>query len=87
MYDEGEDVLTDYVQAAMRRAHYEILPDTGTYYGSIPGFQGVWADAATLEACREELREVLEDWLLLALRRRDPLPVVDGIDLNVKDVA
>lgn len=47
-------MLTDYVQAAMRRATYEILDD-GTYYGEIPGFQGVYANAKTLEACREEL--------------------------------
>ena len=59
----------------MVRARYEILPDAGTYFGSIPGFQGVWADAPTLEACREELQEVLEDWILLALRRPDDLPM------------
>ena len=80
-------MLTEYIRAAMGRARYEILPDSGAYYGSIPGFQGVWADALTLEACREELQEVLEDWILLALRRADSSPLVDGIDLNVKDVA
>ena len=80
-------MLTAYIRAAMRRAQYEILPDKGTYYGSIPGFQGVWANAPTLEACRDELQEVLEDWVLLTLRRAEALPVIDGIDLNVKDVA
>ncbi|MBI4499432.1 MAG: type II toxin-antitoxin system HicB family antitoxin [Chloroflexi bacterium] len=79
-------MLTDYIRAAMRHAHYEILDD-GTYYGHISGFQGVWATAPTLEACREELQEVLEDWLLVGLRRHHPLPVVNGIDLNVKSVA
>ncbi|MBI5440041.1 MAG: hypothetical protein HY900_02390 [Deltaproteobacteria bacterium] len=52
--------MTKYLQAAMRRAKYEILPDDGTYYGELPGFPGVFAGAATLEACREELEEVLE---------------------------
>ncbi len=80
-------MLTDYIRAAMAHARYEILPDSGVYYGAIPGLQGVWADAQTLEDCRGELQEVLEDWILLALRRAEPLPVVDGIDLNVKDVA
>lgn len=80
-------MITDYIRAAMRLAHYEILPENNTYYGRVPGFQGVWANAPTLEACREELQEVLEDWILLALRHGDPLPIVDGIDLNVKDVA
>jgi len=44
-------MLTKYIGAAMRRATYEILPD-GTFYGEIPDFQGVYANADTLEACR-----------------------------------
>lgn len=75
-------MLTKYIDAAMHHATYEILPDDGTFYGEVPVTPGVWAHAATLEACREELREVLEDWLLLGLRRQIALPVVDGIDLN-----
>jgi len=70
-------VLTNYIQAAMRRASYEILPD-GTYYGEIPGFQGVYANAPTLEACRETLQEVLEGWTVLGLRLGHTLPVVEG---------
>jgi hypothetical protein len=40
-----------------------------------------------LDGCREELREVLEDWILVGLRTHHRLPVVDGIDLNIADVA
>jgi len=50
-------MLTEYVRAAMRRARYEILEDDGSFYGEIPGFDGVWATADTLEGCREELSE------------------------------
>jgi hypothetical protein len=32
-------MLTNYIRAAMRQAHYEILSDDGTYEGKIPGFQ------------------------------------------------
>ena len=73
-------MLTSYILAAMRTAKYEILED-GTYYGEIPGFKGVWADADSLETCREELQSVLEDWLILGLRLGHALPVVDGINL------
>jgi len=79
-------VLTNYIQAAMRRASYEILPD-GTYYGEIPGFQGVYANAPTLEACREMLQEVLEGWIVLGLRLGHTLPVVDGIALTTEKEA
>ena len=70
----------------MRGAKYELLEEGG-YYGSIPGFEGVWADAASLEECRDELEEVLEEWLLFRLSRQLPVPVLDGMDLVVREVA
>jgi predicted RNase H-like HicB family nuclease len=76
-------MLTFYISAAMRRATYEILAD-GTFYGEIPGFQGVWANASTLEACREELQEVLEGWIVLGLHLGHPLPVADGVELAMQ---
>ena len=78
-------MLTEYVQAALKKAKYEILPDDGTYFGRIPGFKGIWANARTLEECREELREVLEDWILVSIYKHLPLPVIKGIELNVKE--
>ena len=79
-------MLTEYIRVAMRRARYEILSD-GTFYGEIPGFQGVYANADTLEACREQLQEVLEGWIILGLRMGHTLPVVDGIELAVMQEA
>jgi len=73
-------MLLDYIQNAMRLARYEIL-EGGQYYGEIPGFEGVWAQADNLEACREELQSALEDWLVLGLRMGHKLPVVAGIRL------
>jgi predicted RNase H-like HicB family nuclease len=80
-------MLTSYIRAAMRRAKYEILSDDGSFYGEIPGFRGVYANADTLEACREELEEVLEEWILFRVSRNLSLPVVDGIELTIKEVA
>ena len=62
-------MLSNYIQAVMRQARYEILPNDGTYYGEIPGFDGVYANAGQLEACREQLEEVLEEWILLRVSR------------------
>ena len=70
----------------MRGAKYELLEEGG-YYGSIPGFDGAWADAVSLEECRDELEEVLEEWLLFRLSRQLPMPVIDGMDLVVREVA
>ncbi len=76
-------MLTWYLQAAMQRATYETI-DEGTIVGEIPGFDGVWGNASTLEACRDEFTSVLEGWIVLGLRMGHELPVVDGLDLTPK---
>lgn len=75
-------MITEYIQAAMRKAKYEILEGNEGFYGEIPGFQGVYSNADSLEKCRELLAEVLEGWILLHIADNTPLPVVEGIDLN-----
>jgi predicted RNase H-like HicB family nuclease len=80
-------VLTEYLAAAMKHATYEVLPDDQTFFGRIPGFQGVWSNAPTLEACRDELLEVLEEWVALGLRLNHELPEVDGLRLDFHPVA
>jgi predicted RNase H-like HicB family nuclease len=78
-------MLTEYLRAAMKRARYEILPDDNTFYGEIPGFDGVYANTDTLEGCRDELEEVLEEWIFFRISRNLSLPVVDGIELVIKE--
>jgi predicted RNase H-like HicB family nuclease len=80
-------MLSEYLSAALHKARYEILPEDRSYYGEIPGFEGVYANAASLEACREELREVLEEWILIRVSRSLPVPVVDGRELTIRATA
>ena len=81
-------MLTEYIVAAMRQARYEMLTEESIFYGEIPEMDGVYAESESLEACREELQEVLEEWILLGVALHHPLPVVDGIELRIrKDVA
>ena len=79
-------MLTEYIRGAMKRATYELLSD-GSFYGEIPGFQGVYANADSLDGCREQLQEVLEGWIILGLRMGHSLPPVDGIALVVEHEA
>lgn len=80
-------MLLEYVHAALRHAEYEILADDRSYYGAIPECAGVYANAGTLEECREQLREVLEEWILFRVHKNLPLPSIDGIELTVEEVA
>ncbi|MDQ5825598.1 MAG: type II toxin-antitoxin system HicB family antitoxin [Chloroflexota bacterium] len=72
----------EYLNAAMQRATFKELPDNEGVFASIPGFQGVYANANTVEEARKELVEVLEEWLDVGMRFGDPIPEIDGIALN-----
>ncbi|MGH2632889.1 MAG: type II toxin-antitoxin system HicB family antitoxin [Tepidiformaceae bacterium] len=74
-------VLTDYIAAGMRRAWIKALED-GSFAGRIKDCPGVLAFADSPELCMDELRSTFEDWVLLGLKFGDPLPILDGIDLN-----
>ncbi len=74
-------MISKYLNEAMRRARYKILDD-GTFYGWVEELRGVWANAPSLEGCREELASVIEDWLLLGLKLGHPIPPLGDIDLN-----
>jgi predicted RNase H-like HicB family nuclease len=75
-------MLSEYIQSALQRSAYKQLEDH-TWFAEIPGFEGVWANAATVEACRSELADVLEEWLLLKIHDHDPLPALNGLDLVI----
>ena len=75
-------MLLEYIEEALRRARYEIIEDEEPYYGEIPELQGVWATGRTLEECRENLREVLEEWILLSVKRGLPIPALGEIAIR-----
>ncbi len=74
-------MLTEYIDAAMRHARYEILEDK-SFYGEIPECNGVWANELTLADTEKDLRGTLEGWLILGLRDGAEIPVIDSIDIN-----
>jgi predicted RNase H-like HicB family nuclease len=67
----------------MKRARYKTL-ENGDYFGQISGLAGVWANARTLDKCREELQEVLEEWLVLKIRDHDPIPRIGRVTLPLR---
>lgn len=54
-------MIADFVTTNLEKARYKLIED-GTFFAEIPGLRGVWANAKTLEDCRRELAEVLEDF-------------------------
>jgi len=79
-------MITEYCQKALKKAQYRKLDD-GSWFAEIPGFPGIWANGKSVEGCRVELIDVLEEWLILKLRDRDPIPPIDGTKLEFREVA
>ena len=73
-------MLAQYLEKVMELATYGIVEDDNSYWGEIPGFQGVWAKHKTLPGCQRELREALSDWIAFRLRRGLGIPRVGRLD-------
>ena len=71
-------MITEYIEAAMSKARYEIIKDEEEpYYGEVPELEGVWATGKTLEECRKNLAEVVDGWIIVRLREGLPLPPIE----------
>jgi predicted RNase H-like HicB family nuclease len=77
------EVIRQYVDEALRSARHDKLED-GTFYGEVPRLRGVLATAETLEECRSQLAEVVEEWVLIRVARRLPVPRLGGVQVRVK---
>jgi predicted RNase H-like HicB family nuclease len=71
-------MISEYINAAMKNAHYEIIEDEEPYYGEIPELKGVWATGKTLEECRDNLTENLEGWILVRNSQGMDILAIDG---------
>ncbi|MEZ5335113.1 MAG: type II toxin-antitoxin system HicB family antitoxin [Methanolobus sp.] len=71
-------MLIEYIQAALEKARYEIIEDDEPYYGEVPELEGVWATGNTLEECRKNLEETIDEWIVFRLRKGLTLPPLDN---------
>jgi len=69
-------MLTEYIEEALKRARYEMIEDEEPYYGEVEDLKGVWATGRTLEECRSNLKEVIEGWILLSIKKGLPIPAL-----------
>lgn len=71
-------MIREYIDSAMKHAHYELIDDEEPYYGEIPELKGVWASGKSLEECRDNLMENLEGWILIRNRQGLDIPEIGG---------
>jgi len=75
-------MFTEYIQAALKQAKYEIL-DNASYMATVEHLPGVIATGKTIEECREDLIEVIEEWVTIRLKRGLDIPSIDGLTIGV----
>jgi predicted RNase H-like HicB family nuclease len=76
-------VLTEYIDEALSRARYQLIDDPDEpYYGEVPELPGVWASGQTLESCRSELKEVIEGWILVSVKKSLPIPPLGQAEIK-----
>jgi len=76
-------MIRQYVEEALKSARYDKLED-GTFYGEVPRLRGVLATGDTLEECRSQLAEVVEEWVLIRVAKGLPVPPLGKVEVKVK---
>ena len=77
-------IVDDYVLAAIGRAQAQAL-EGDILEAWVPECPGVLASGANSHECIADLFVRLEAWVRVAAGSGEPLPVLDGIDLNTPD--
>jgi predicted RNase H-like HicB family nuclease len=74
-------MIRQYVEEALKRARYDKLED-GTFCAEVPRLRGVLATGETLEECRDQLGEVVEEWVLIRVAKGLPVPPLGRIEVK-----
>ncbi len=78
-------MLLEYIQTALECAHYEIIEDEEPFYGEVPSLAGVWATGKSLEECRRNLAEAIEDWVLFSIAKGLPIPALGQVTVRLPE--
>lgn len=78
-------MLLQYIQTALECAHYEIIDDEEPFYGQVPPLAGIWATGKTLEECRRNLAEAIEDWVLFSIAKGLPIPALGQAAIHLPE--
>jgi predicted RNase H-like HicB family nuclease len=75
-------MLIEYIEESLKRAHYEIINDEQPFYGEVKELKGIWATGNTLEECRKNLRDVIEGWILVSIKKGLNIPKLGNVEIK-----
>lgn len=76
-------MISEYVQAALNETEYDWMEEESEYFAAPPSLPGAWATGKTVEEARAELAEVIEGYILIAVRFADELPDIGGVSFQM----
>lgn len=79
-------VLSKYVEAALKRAVYE-KDENNVIIATVPEASGFFAQGETFEEARENLQDVIEGNVILALQLGLEIPRIEGVEIKEIDYA
>jgi len=77
--------LSQYVQAALNRAFYEV-DENGVVVARVPGASGFFSQGSSFEEARANLRDAIEGNVVLALQLGLSIPALEGVVIEEQDV-
>jgi predicted RNase H-like HicB family nuclease len=75
-------MIAEYINQALELAHYEKIDDEEPYYGEIAKLPGVYATGKTLEECRNNLKDVVEGWIIISIKKSLPIPKIGNCEIK-----
>ena len=66
--------ITSYIEKLLKKADYEYDKETKSWCASIDKLPGAYAQGDTVEEARQELTEVIEDYIIESLKENQKLP-------------
>lgn len=77
--------LLQYTETALKQAEYH-RDENDVVIAVVPGASGFFAQGDTFEEARENLRDVVEGNVILALQIGLPIPSLPGVTIEERDV-
>ncbi len=66
--------INSYIEKLLKKANYEYDKKTKSWCASVDILPGAYAQADTVEEVRNQLAEVIEDYILVSLAEKQKLP-------------
>jgi len=74
--------INSYIEKLLKKANYEYDKQTKNWCASLDILPGAYAQAETVEGTREQLAEVIEDYILISLHEHHSLPNFKKLDFQ-----